>query len=138
MKKRIYLITTWVSFLMLISCQFNSNNLKQENAENTIKDYISSFSIDNPEIAAQQNSFNAADITAIDKVNIYTQFRSSVDAHFNYKDTGSEKNLVLKFLFERTPDNQWFLISIESVEGVTSEHMKTWLERNKNLRIPVQ
>lgn len=113
-------------FLVFISCDFHSNSLKQENAEMAIKNIISS-----------DTSGHFA-FRSVEKVNIYAESKANVNAYVNYTSNSPGKNQKLRFLFERAPGNQWFLVSIESGDDSTSPYIKTWIARNKKLKIPVQ
>lgn len=112
-------------FLVFISCSFHSNSLKQENAEMAIKNVISS------------DTSGHFIIRSVDEVNIYAESKASVNAYVNYNSDSLGKNHKLRFLFERAPGNQWFLVSIESGDGITSPYIKTWIAVNKKLKIPV-
>ena len=119
------LCISYCIFLVSISCTFHSNTLKKENAETAIKNVISS------------DTSGHFTIRSVDEVNIYAESKASVNAYVNYNSDSLGKNQKLRFLFERAPDNQWFLVSVENTHDTTSGYIKTWIARNKRLKIPV-
>ena len=125
-KQLLYLI--WC-FVILLSCNINSNSLKQGKAEKAIRDFISKNRIETSEVVVTPQS-----ISKIEKTNIYSQFNTSVRVNFNIKD---EHGFTLLFDFTRTPDNKWFLKSVEGVDGPI-QGLSDWLQTKKNLNIAVQ
>lgn len=123
-KQAIYLICV---FSILLSC--TSNSLKQDQAEKTIREFLSGNSFEtSKEIISPQT------IQKIEKTNIFSQFNTSVKVYFKNKE--GRKDFTLLFIFSRTPDNKWFLESIEGVDGTTQE-LSDWLKTKKNLNIAV-
>ena len=114
-------------FTVFISC--NRNALTQENAEKTIREFLSTHRISTSTVELSPSA-----IKKIEKTNIYSQFNTSVRVSFNSKN---EQGFTLLFDFTRTPKNKWFLKSVEEVDGSTQE-LSDWLNRNKKLNIAAQ
>jgi len=123
-KQILYLIFCCIA---LTSC--NSNSLTQENAEKTIRAFLTTHSIKTSELEV-----NPATVRKIGKTNIYAQFHTNVRVDFNSK---SEQNMKLLFDFTRTPSNKWFLQSVEGVDSPIQE-LTNWLKTKKNLNIKAQ
>jgi len=113
--------------IALTSC--NRNSLTQENAESTIREFLKTNSIVTSELEV-----SPATVRKIGKTNIYSQFYTNVKVEFN---TINKAGLTLLFDFKRTPNNKWFLKSVEGVNGSLQEH-SNWLKANKNLNIAAQ
>ena len=113
-------------FVLLLSC--NSNSLKQADAENTIRKFLANNSIE-----TSKENVSPQTIKKIGKTNIYSQFNTSVRAYFTNKK-GNE--FIILFIFTRTPDNKWFLRSIEAETDVSQE-LKGWIKARKNLNVAV-
>lgn len=123
-KQSLFLICCCIT---LTSC--NSNSLTQENAEKTIREFLTTHNIKTSELEV-----SPATVRKIGKTNIYSQFHTSVRVDFNSKD---EQSLTLLFDFTRTPSNKWFLKSVEGVDGPIQE-LTNWLKTNKNVNIAAQ
>lgn len=115
-------------FTVLVSCN-SSNSLTQENAENTIRKFLTDHSIKTSNLEV-----SPAAIQKTGKTNIYAQFHTSVRVYFNSEE---QQPFTLLFDFTRTPHNKWFLRSVEGIEGPLQE-LTNWLETNKNLNIAAQ
>lgn len=115
-------------FSILISC--NSNSLKQDQAEKTIREFLSTNTIQ-----TSNGIVSAQTIHKIGKTNIFSQFNTSVKVYFNNKEGGQA--LALLFIFTRTPDNRWFLKSVEALDGPVQE-LSDWLKAREKLNIAVQ
>ncbi len=128
MKKLNQIFYILCGFAILFSC--NSNSLKQDQAEKTIREFLNTNSFEtSKEVISPQT------IQKIEETNIFSQFNTSVKVHFNNNE--SAQGLILSFIFTRTPDNKWFLQSIET-QGSTSQELSEWLKTKKHLNIAVQ
>ena len=126
MKRIKQILYLFYCFTVLISC--NSNSLTQENAEETIRTFLSDHSINTSRLEVSPST-----VRKIEKTNIYAEFNTSVRVNFNSKD----ESFTLLFDFTRTPNNKWFLKSVEGVDGPIQE-LTNWLKTNKNLNIAAQ
>ena len=88
----------------------------------------------NHSIKTSKLEVSPSTIKKIEKTNIYSQFNTSVRVYFNSKQ---EHGFTLLFDFTRTPDNKWFLKSVEGMDGPIQE-LTTWFTTNKNLNIAAQ
>lgn len=125
-KLSLYLIC---SLVFLLSCNITSNSLKQENAENTIRKFLSINTIETSEVIISPQT-----IKKIGNTNIFSQFNTSVKVYFSGKD-GQDRMLL--FIFTRTAKNKWFLQSVEEV-GEPIKGLSDWLSTKKKLNIAVQ
>ena len=123
-----------LTYLVLISCvtflSCNSNSLKQEAAERTIRQFLAEHPLTTEGVELSSNA-----IDKIEKANIYSQFYTSV--RVNFKPRSNQEPLTLLFDFKRTTGNKWFLKTVEAVSGPVEE-LNPWLTANKNLNIPVE
>ncbi len=114
-------------FTIFISC--NNNSLTQANAEKTIREFLSTHTIKTSTLEVSPST-----IQTIAKTNVYSQFNTSVKVSFKSK---VDENIMLLFLFTRTPRNKWFLKSVEGLDGPIQE-LENWLNTNKHLNIAAQ
>lgn len=121
-------------FYLILSCSLlfscgKSNALKQEDAERTIKAYLTENAFE-----TNQEIISVKTIRKIDKTNVFTQFNTSVKVHFSGKPETRDSHLL--FIFTRTPKNVWFLESIEAV-GEVSPELEQWLATKRKLKVKV-
>ncbi len=121
-------------FYLILSCSLlfscgKSNALKQEDAERTIKAYLTENTFE-----TSQEIISVETIRKIDQTNVFTQFNTSVKVHFSGKPETRDSHLL--FIFTRTPKNKWFLESIEAVGEVFSE-LAQWLTTKRQMNISI-
>ena len=116
----------------------NSKKINQENAENTIKQFVSTNSFGSGNNLGVSGSFNENSINSIEQISQFTETEASSIVHFNYKDAFANENLILKFNFKRDINKYWFLTSIEAVSGVGSQKMSDNINKWRILNVPVQ
>ena len=77
----------------------------------------------------QTGTLNVEAIQKIDPVSQFSETQASAIVNFNFHDSFSDDNLILKFIFSKNVDKKWVLTSIESVQGVGSEGLSDWVRK---------
>jgi hypothetical protein len=133
MKNLIIYVFSLLTLMCLFSCDTNKK-LKQGNAEKAIKEFVSTNSFSD----GGSSSFEVSAIVTIEPVNQFSEGEASSIVHFNYRDSYSNEDLVLKFIFKRNIDKHWILTSVERVAGVGSQNMSNKLSKWLNINILAQ
>lgn len=127
MKKIIHFL--FIIFCSIASSSSKSNSLTQENAEKSIREFLTTHSLKTTELEISPTT-----IIKIGKTNVYSESHTCVKVDFNISNNQS---LTLLFDFSRKPKNRWFLRSVEEVD-VPLQELTNWLKANKSVNITAQ
>jgi hypothetical protein len=105
-----------IGLFLISSCDTN-DVLKQNSADNAIKEFVSTH--DAPGSEDYKGAFNDSSIKAIDPVKQYSKTEAAAIAHLTYKNDRMSNfpiELKLVFIFRKTLDNKWVLTSFENTK----------------------
>ncbi|MBL0202162.1 MAG: hypothetical protein IPP81_19000 [Chitinophagaceae bacterium] len=120
-----------------VSCDTNKK-LNQVNAEKAIKEFVSNNALKGSGSWGQTGTLNVEAIQKIDPISQFSETQASAIVNFNFHDSFSDGNLILKFIFNKNVDKKWILTSIEPVQGVGSEGLSNWVRKQQNINIVAQ
>lgn len=107
--------------------------LSQTNAERTIRNFLNAKAFNN----GNSGDFNANSIATIDPISQFTENSANTIVKFNHRDAFTSSNVVLKFIFNKTIDDNWFMTSVEVVNGVGSDRMSWKIHEWKTINVAV-
>lgn len=128
MKSYFLFKTLFSGLIFFISCE--SNALKQDLAEKSIRNFIEDHLLLTPE-----ELISLQTIQKIFKADVFTEHKTRINVLFK---TEHSVSFTLRFIFSRTPKDQWYLESIQPGSGDLPTLINDWLSDKKQLKIQVQ